>query len=175
MKVYKGFLLSLSLALLAWCDGCSSTSSSSSNSGAAAAPAGQTQSASSGTSQPCSLITPEEAQTAMGKAASMTPVRNPRTGDDECHVKGTSPGLEEVLIILHRADQWDAIKNAMVTSNTGVKAVSSLGDDAFEGRGVGYNARKGPRYVQVFGVLTNKDAANDKATRYLTERAVSRM
>jgi len=111
----------------------------------------------------------------MGKGATVAPVHNPRTGDDECHVKGTSPGLEEVLIILHRAGEWDAIKNAMVTSNTGVKAVSGLGDDAFAGRGIGYNARKGQRYVQVFGVLTNKDAANDKATRYLAERAVSRM
>ena len=179
MKVHSGFLLSLSLALLAWCAGCSSTSSSSSNSGASAVPAGQTAgqmtTASSGTSAPCSLITPDEAQTAMGKGATVAPVHNPRTGDDECHVKGTSPGLEEVLIILHRADQWDAIKNAMVNSKTDVKAVSGLGDDAFAGRGIGYNARKGGRYVQVFGVLTNKDAANDKATRYLAERAIARM
>jgi hypothetical protein len=29
--------------------------------------------------------------------------------------------------------------------------------------------------VQVFGAVTNNDAANEKATRYLVERALSRL
>ncbi|MGC2694638.1 MAG: hypothetical protein WA738_02505 [Candidatus Angelobacter sp.] len=43
------------------------------------------------------------------------------------------------------------------------------------GRAVGYNVRKGNKYVQVFGAVTNNDAANEKATRYLAERAVTRL
>lgn len=41
---------------------------------------------------------------------------------------------------------------------------------------VGYNVRKGNRYVQVFGSLMNEnDSANGKATRYLAEKAASRL
>lgn len=56
-----------------------------------------------------------------------------------------------------------------------LKRVTGLGDDAFVGRAVGYNVRKGNKYVQVFGAVTNNDAANEKATRYLAERAVTRL
>jgi len=111
----------------------------------------------------------------MGKGATIASAHNPRTGFDECHVKGGSPALEEVIILLHRTDLWDAVKKAMIDSNTGVKAVSGLGDDAFEGRAIGYNVRKGNRYTQVFGVLTNKDAPNEKATRYLAERVAAHL
>ena len=77
--------------------------------------------------------------------------------------------------MVHRADNWDAIKKAMLPPSSDSKQVAGLGDDAFEGRAVGYNVRKGSKYVQVFGAVTNNDAANEKATRYLAERAVSRL
>jgi hypothetical protein len=50
-----------------------------------------------------------------------------------------------------------------------------LGDDAFEGAATGYFVRKGNKYIQVFGSVLNKPAANEKATRYLAERAATRL
>jgi hypothetical protein len=173
MKLNQGFFTSLAkatnMAALLFCVACSSSNPSTGTSSA------QSQAGAADLTHPCSFITQADADTAMGKGASIAFAHNPRTGYDECHVKGNTPGLEEVIILLHRTDLWDATKKAMVDSNTGVKAVSGLGDDAFEGRAIGYNVRKGSRYTQVFGVLTNKDAPNDKATRYLAERVASRL
>lgn len=106
----------------------------------------------------------------------MTSFNNQRIGMQECRLKPASPGtIEEVMVIVHKADMWDGIKKAMLPPSSDAKIVPGLGDDAFVGRAVGYNVRKGDRYVQVFGAVPNNDAANEKATRYLVERALSRL
>ena len=106
----------------------------------------------------------------------MNSFNNQRIGMQECRLKPANRGvIEEVLIIVHKADMWDGIKKAMLPPSSDAKVVSGLGDDAFVGRAVGYNVRKGDKYVQVFGAVTNNDSANEKATRYLVERALSRM
>ena len=125
---------------------------------------------------PCSLITPAEVETALGKGATMTSFFNQRIDMHECRLKPASAGaIEEVVVIVHKADLWDGIKKAMLPPSSDSKLAPGLGDDAFVGRAVGYNVRKGNKYVQVFGAVTNNDAANDKATRYLAERAISRL
>ncbi len=124
---------------------------------------------------PCSLVTQGEVETAMGKGATMTESRNPRTGFDECRLQATG-SVKVVVIVVHPADQFAAAKKQLMTGGTDVKDAKGLGEDAFVGRTVGYNIRKGGRYVQVFGSLLNEnDAANDTATRYLAERAASRL
>ena len=129
-----------------------------------------------GLPEPCSLITQAETETALGKGASKTDIVNPRLGIHQCHLKPASAGaIEEVIIVVHAADQWEAIKKAMLPPSSDARTVSGLGDDASEGRAVGYNVRKGTKYVQVYGPVTNNDAANDKATRYLAEKAASRL
>jgi hypothetical protein len=129
-----------------------------------------------GLPQPCSLVTQAEVETALGKGATMTGIFNSRIGMDECILKPASAGaIEEVLIIVHKADLWDGIKKAMLPPSSDAKVVPGLGEDAFVGRAVGYNVRKGRKYIQVFGALTNNDAANEKATRYLAERAISHL
>lgn len=129
-----------------------------------------------GLPDPCSLVTQAEVENALGKGATMTSFNNQRIGMQECRLKPASPGaIDEVLIIAHKADMWDGIKKAMLPPSSDAKIVPGLGDDGFVGRAVGYNVRKGDKYVQVFGAVTNNDAANDKATRYLVERAFSRL
>ena len=106
----------------------------------------------------------------------VTPTHNPRTGMDECRLKpGTTKGIVEIVMTVHPADGWETVKKTFTGSDKDTKQVSGLGDDAFVNRFMGYNVRKGNRYVQVFGEMRNDNAANDKATRYLAERAVSRM
>jgi hypothetical protein len=152
---------------------CSQSNTGSSNTSAAAASSAPVL---GGLPDPCSLITQAEVENALGKGATMTSFNNQRIGMQECRLKPASPGaIEEVLIIVHKADMWDGIKKAMLPPSSDAKLVPGLGDDAFVGRAVGYNARKGDKYVQVFGAVTNKDAANEKATRYLVERALSRL
>jgi hypothetical protein len=135
------------------------------------------ESASSAPASPCSLIAQPEAETALGTGAVVTPTNNPRTGMSECRLKpGTTKGVVEIIMTVHPATGWDDVKKMMTTdSNTNAKSVAGLGDDAFVGRFLGYNVRKGNRYVQVFGDMRNDNAANDKATHYLAERAVSRL
>ncbi len=90
---------------------------------------------------------------------------------DECRLKaGDVRGIDEVIILVHPAIGWDMVKKQLME-----KDAPGLGDDALSGRLIGYNVRKGNNYVQVFGPLTNEAAANDKATRYLAERASSRL
>ncbi|HLJ28203.1 MAG TPA: hypothetical protein VKY85_15940 [Candidatus Angelobacter sp.] len=125
---------------------------------------------------PCSLVTQAEVENALGKGATKTDFLNPRLGVHQCRLKPASTGaIEEVLIVVHTAEQWDSIKKAMLPPSSDARTVSGLGEDAFEGRAVGYNVRKGNKYVQVFGAVTNNDDANGKATRYLAERAASRL
>lgn len=105
----------------------------------------------------------------------MASTHNPRTGMDECRLKpAQSSKIQEIIVVVLPATGWDMVKKAYVNGKD-VKEVRGLGDDAFAGRFMGYNVRKGQRYVKVFGPLTNDAAANDKATRYLAERAASRL
>jgi hypothetical protein len=120
---------------------------------------------------PCALITPAEVETALGKGATIKPNHNPRTNMDECRLKPAhAPGIDEIIILVHPATGWDMVKKQLME-----RPAPGLGDDAFEGRFVGYNVRKGNNYVQVYGPMTNEAAANEKATRYVAERAASRM
>jgi hypothetical protein len=129
-----------------------------------------------GLPDPCSLITQAELETALGPGATKTSVDNQRTGNQDCRLKPATAGnIELIVIIVHKADLWDGIKKAVLPPSSDGKTVSGLGDDAFVGRAVGYNVRKGNKYVQVFGAVTNNDAANEKATRYLAETAFSRL
>jgi len=132
--------------------------------------------ASGGLPEPCSLITQAEVESALGKGATQSAVDNQRTGMKECRLKPAIAGAIEVIVmVVHKADMWDAIKKAMLPPSSDGKSVSGLGDDAFVGRAVGYNVRKANKYVQVFGAVTNNDADNEKATCYLAERASSRL
>lgn len=129
-----------------------------------------------GLPDPCSLVTQAEVENALGKGATMTGFFNERIGMRECRLKPASQGaIDEILILVHKTDLWDGIKKATLPPNSDSKVVPGLGDDAFEGRAIGYNVRKGDKYVQIFGAVTNKDVANEKATRYLVEKAVSRL
>lgn len=106
----------------------------------------------------------------------MSHTHNARTGKDECRMKGTMPGLQEIVLVVNRADSsWNTTKKSLISVDKTVRQVSGLGDDAYTGRMVGYNVRKGNRAIQVFGDLTNNDTANEKATRLLAERAVARL
>jgi hypothetical protein len=126
-------------------------------------------------SGPCALLTQAEVETALGKGAAMTSTHNPRTGMDECRLKPAQSGkIQEIIAVVIPATGWDMVKKTYVDGKD-IKEVRGLGDDAFAGRFMGYNVRKGQKYVKVFGPLTNDDAANDKATRYLAERAASRL
>lgn len=126
-------------------------------------------------SSPCSLLTQAEVESALGQGATMLATHNPRTGMDECRLKPAQPGkIQEIIVVVLSAQGWDTVKKTFVNGKD-IKEVRGLGDDAFAGRFMGYNVRKGQKYVKVFGPMTNNDAANDKATHYLAERAVSRL
>jgi hypothetical protein len=164
LSVIMRFLTTAALVLLTACSRSSPSSTSSIN----ATPAPQASSTISG---PCTLITRAEAEAALGKGTTINPKHNPRTDMDECHLTpGNAPGVEEIIILVHPATGWDMVKKSLME-----KPVPGMGDDAFVARAVGYNVRKGNNYVQVFGPVTNENAANDKATHYLAERASSRL
>lgn len=185
LRILCGFLLS-AIIVLGLCACSSSTSDrkasdqNASNSNAANANAGTSSAQSAGGSgdlpEPCSLVTQAEVETALGKGAIMSPVFNERIGMKECRLKPAAPGkIEVVIIVVHPAVSFDAVKKVMLPPSSDGKSLSGMGDDGFVGRAVGYNVRKGSRYVQVFGAVTNDDAANDKATHYLAEKASSRL
>jgi hypothetical protein len=182
LRILCGFLLS-AVIVLGLC-ACSSSSSDrkASDQKAASPNAGSTSSTQSSAAgsgdlpEPCSLVTQAEVETALGKGASMSPVFNERIGMKECRLKPAAPGkIEVVIIVVHPAVSFDAVKKVMLPPSSDGKSLSGMGDDGFVGRAVGYNVRKGSRYVQVFGAVTNDDAANDKATHYLAEKASSRL
>ena len=126
-------------------------------------------------SGPCSLLTQTDVETALGKGATMTSTKNPRTGMDECVLKPAQAGkIHEIKVVILSAQGWDMVKKSFVDGKD-IKDVRGMGDDAFAGRFIGYNAKKGDKYVKVFGPLDNDNAANEKATHYLAERAVSRL
>jgi len=169
--VVGGFLIVVAILFLAACS--SSTPGPSASGGSSTtSPAA----ASGGLPEPCSLITQAEVESALGKGATKTAVDNQRTGNQECRLKPPTTGtIDLIVIVVHKADLWEGIKKAMLPPSSDAKPVSGLGDDAFVGRAVGYNVRKGNKYVQIFGAVTNNDAANEKATRYLAEKASSRL
>jgi hypothetical protein len=102
--------------------------------------------------EPCSLITQPEVEAALGKGAGMEAVYNQRIDMHECRLKPATAGaIEEIVMIVHKADSWDATKKAMLPPSSDAKSMSGLGDDAFVGRAIGYNVRKGNKYVQVLG------------------------
>jgi hypothetical protein len=157
----------LATAALLFLAACSKSSSNATST----APAGAESTSSATATGPCSLITQAEAEAALGKGAVIAPVHNPRSSMDECHLKpGHAPGIDEIVIVVHPAVGWEDVKKAMME-----KPAPGLGDDAFLTRFTGYNVRKGNNYIQVYGPMTNEAAANDKATRYLAERAASRL
>ena len=124
---------------------------------------------------PCSLLTQPEVETALGKGATMNSTNNPRTGMDECRLKPAQAGkVQEIVVVVLSAQGWDTVKKTFVDGKD-IKEVRGIGEDGFVGRFIGYNVKKGQKYVKVFGPLTNDAAANDKATRFLAERAVSRL
>jgi hypothetical protein len=187
LRILCGFLLS-AIIVLCLCACSSSTSDrkasdqNASNSNTANSKSGSTSSTQSSAAgsgdlpEPCSLVTQAEVETALGKGASMSPVFNERIGMKECRLKPAAPGkIEVVIIVVHPAVSFEAVKKAMLPPSSDGKSLSGMGDDGFVGRAVGYNVRKGSLYVQVFGAVTNDDAANDKATRYLAEKASSRL
>lgn len=154
--------------------GCSSSTPSTSASGASAT--ASTAAALQGLPEPCSLITQPEIETALGKGATKTSLYNERIGMQQCRMKPATTGtIDAIIMSVHKAGLWDAVKKAMLPPNSDAKPVFGLGDDAFVGRAIGYNVRKGDKYIQIFGSVTNNDAANEKATRYLAERACSRL
>ena len=166
------FLTAITILCVTACSSSSSSSGSSSASSAApAVPAGL-----GGLPDPCSLLTQAEVETALGTGASKTSLYNERIGKQQCQLKPATAGAIDMIVMsVNRADMFDAMKKAMLGGGTDVKSVSGLGDDAYVGRAVGYNVRKGGKYIQIFGALDNNDAANEKATRYLAERASSRL
>src|SRR5215471_498180 len=93
--------------------GCSKTKTGA-NGVAASTPA---DSSSAPLPAPCSLITQAEAETAMGKGTIMTKARNPYTGREECHLKGTTPGLDEIDISVHHPDMWDQTKATVLNDS----------------------------------------------------------
>jgi hypothetical protein len=158
-------LILTTLVSLSACSNSTPAASSTSTSNPASAP--QASSASG----PCALITQAEAETALGKGATINATHNPRTGMDECRLKpGNAPGIDEIIMLVHPATGWDEVKKQLMD-----KPAPGLGDDAFQNRAIGYNVRKGDKYVQVFGPVTNDNKANDKATHYIAERAASRL
>jgi hypothetical protein len=162
------FLIAVAILFLTAC--------SSSTPNGLSAPSSTAPAVSGGLPEPCSLITQEEVETALGKGATKTSIYNERIGMQQCRLKPATAGTIDLIVMdVQKADLWDGIKKAMLPPSSDAKPVSGLGDDAFVGRAVGYNVRKGGKYVQIFGAVTNNDAANEKATRYLAERASSRL
>lgn len=128
-----------------------------------------------GLPDPCSLLTQAEVETALGKGATTTSVYNER-GQQQCRLKAAAPGaLNEIFLTVDKAINWDVMKQMDRGGYTEIKSVSGLGDDAYWNRGIGYIVRKGDKYIQIHGAWDNDAIADEKATRYLAERACSRL
>lgn len=125
--------------------------------------------------QPCSLVTQDEVEIALGKGATMTPETNPRTGMEECTLRPDKAAeLDRLTLVLHDAtsDSWEKLKSSYA-QDPDVKPIPGLGDDALNVGKYGVWARKGNTYMQIFGAI--KSQRNEKAELYLAERAVSRL
>ena len=124
---------------------------------------------------PCSLLTQAEIETALGKGATTTSVQN-EEGRQQCWLKAAAPGaVNGIFLTVNKAINWDRTKKMDVGGYAEIKSVSGLGDDAYWNRGIGYIVRKGDKYIQIHGAWDNDAVADEKATRYLAERACSRL
>lgn len=161
--------------------GCSKSGSStmsgpvatSSSGPASAAPASSAPAAASG---PCALLTQADVEKALGKGATISPYSNPRTGMDECKLKpAAGSDLDQLVIVVHETtpESWLMVKKGYMQDKR-VKQVRGLGDDAINVGGyAGIFARKGTKYVQIFGSL--KPERDEKAELDLLQQAVSRL
>ena len=170
-KLFRWFVASLCfLTLLV---GCSKSNSGPNTNVAPNTSQAPTQSASSG---PCSLITQAEVETALGAGATMTAETSPRTGLRECKLKlpnGTE--LDQLVMVIQSTNNqsWEVVKKTFMQDKK-VKEVPGIGDDAINVGGyAGIWARKGDKYVQIFGSM--KPERDEKAEIYLLQRAVSRL
>ncbi len=157
--------------------GCSkSASGPNTDSSSAGTSTASTSTTLTGSPKPCSLITQAEVESVLGRGASMTADTNPRTGMNECKLKlANGTDLDQLVMVIQptNAQSWDMVKKTFMQDKK-VKEVSGLGDDAINVGGyAGIWARKGDKYVQIFGSL--KPERDEKAELYLLERAVSRL
>src|SRR5262249_43195930 len=140
---------------------------------AAASPAGPVAAP---VSHPCSLLTQADVESALGKGTSIIPYSNPRTGMDECKLKpAAGSDLDQLVIVVHETtpESWLMVKKGFMQDKK-VKQIRGLGDDAINVGGyAGIFARKGTKYVQIFGSL--KPERDEKAELYLLQQAVSRL
>ncbi len=179
------FFLTAVLAVAVFMAGCSkSSSNASSNPAPAAGSTGGAEQASvtpmsagvSAVAKPCSLLTQAEVETALGKGATMTHNANPRTGMNECKLKpAAGSDLDELVIVVHETtpESWLMVKKSYMQDKR-VKQVRHLGDDAINVGGyAGIWARKGDKYVQIFGSL--KPERDEKTELLLLEKALSRL
>jgi len=179
------FSIAVLAALAILIAGCSKPSSSTSSAPvSAASSAGSPEQASaspmnagvSAVAKPCSLLTQAEVESALGKGATMTHYANPRTGMNECKLKpAAGSDLDELVIVVHETtpESWLMVKKGYMEDKR-VKQVRHLGDDAINVGGyAGIWARKGDKYVQVFGSL--KPERDEKAELFLLEKALSRL
>jgi hypothetical protein len=124
--------------------------------------------------EPCALITPAEVETALGAGATKTQVRNPRLGYNECHLQpGRAKDVTERIIIVRQIDNrlWQGMKEAFPDN----KPEPGVGDDAFSRLGTGFNVLKGQSWIQICCDYGDVSPAQEKANRYLAERAASRL
>jgi len=128
-----------------------------------------------GPPKPCSLITQEEVETALGKGASMNSGTNPRTGIEECSLKPVNAtDLDQLIIVVHETtpESWEKLKKNYMRDQS-VKPIPGLGDDAINVDKYGVWVRKGNLYLQIFGAINSQ--RDEKAELYLAERAVSHL
>jgi hypothetical protein len=124
--------------------------------------------------EPCSLITLAEVETALGAGATKTQVRNPRLEYNECHLQpGSAKDVTERIIIIRQIDDrlWQGMKEAFPDN----KREPGVGDDAFSRLGTGFNELKGRSWIQICCDFGDVTPAQQKANRYLAERAASRL
>src|SRR5262245_10792950 len=133
---YRSFFCSFLIVL--FITGCSSSTPSTNSGSSTASSAASTTL--QGLPDPCSLITQEELETALGKGAAKTSLFNERISMQQCRMRPATTGaIDTIIMSVHKADLWDAAKKAMLPPNGDAKSVSALGDDAFENRAIGYN------------------------------------
>jgi hypothetical protein len=92
---------------------------------------------------------------------------------DECKLKPASADLDQLVMVVHETtpESWKMVKKGFMQDKK-VKQLRGLGDDAINVGGLaGIYARKGTKYVQIFGSLK----PDEKAELYLLQQAVSRL
>ena len=167
-RSWPSFLSVLALfALILSLPGCS-------KSGSDSAPASAKSAAPVNLPKPCSLITQDEVESALGKHATMTDAANPRTGIEECTLVPLHGGdMDHITIVLHDTtpQDWEALKKTYIQDKS--TPIPGLGDDAINAGQFGVWVRKGNIYMQVYGVI--KYQRDEKAELFLAEKAVSRL